>query len=211
MWQPRVGMAWDRLGDGKSVVRANFGIFSARQNMLTQVGSVTTNGLQQQTIFLADRSAPSVRRADARLAWRRDAGAGSPAAGSRTFPACACSTATTRTRASTRSTSRTSRSSCHRGPVTRTSSSTKGTNLSRFLNYNRSGPVCCDVSTTSGGTGNVYTYTGRAAVGSATRRGHGRDEPRPLALQGTDTRRPQAPLATLSARGQLRPGEGRRR
>ena len=32
---------------------------------------------------------------------------------------------------------------------------TKGTNLSRFLNYNRSGPVCCDVSTANGGTGNV--------------------------------------------------------
>ena len=61
MWQPRVGVAWDRQNDGKSVVRANFGIFSARQNMLTQVGSVTTNGLQQQTIFLQtdllDRSA----------------------------------------------------------------------------------------------------------------------------------------------------------
>jgi hypothetical protein len=51
MWQPRVGMAWDVRGDGQSVLRASWGIYYARQNMLSQVGSVTTNGLQQQTIF----------------------------------------------------------------------------------------------------------------------------------------------------------------
>ena len=33
------------------MLRASAGIYSARQNMLTQVGSVTTNGLQQQTLF----------------------------------------------------------------------------------------------------------------------------------------------------------------
>ncbi len=52
MIQPRFGMAWDTNGDGKSVVRASAGIYSARQNMLSQVGSVTTNGLQQQSIFM---------------------------------------------------------------------------------------------------------------------------------------------------------------
>lgn len=52
MIQPRLGMAWDTNGDGKSVVRASAGVYSARQNMLSQVGSVTTNGLQQQTIFM---------------------------------------------------------------------------------------------------------------------------------------------------------------
>jgi len=50
-FQPRLGMAWDVKGNQKSVLRANAGIYYARQNMLTQVGSVTTNGLQQQTIF----------------------------------------------------------------------------------------------------------------------------------------------------------------
>ncbi len=50
MWQPRIGFAWDLFSDGKSVLRAHWGIFNARQNMLTQVGSVTTNGLQQQTL-----------------------------------------------------------------------------------------------------------------------------------------------------------------
>jgi hypothetical protein len=52
-FQPRLGLAWDVRGNGKSVLRANGGIYYARQNMLTQVGSVTTNGIQQQTLFFA--------------------------------------------------------------------------------------------------------------------------------------------------------------
>ena len=52
MIQPRFGMAWDVGGDGESVMRASAGVYSARQNMLSQVGSVTTNGLQQQSIFV---------------------------------------------------------------------------------------------------------------------------------------------------------------
>ncbi len=52
MFQPRIGFAWDVAKNGKSVLRANAGIYNARQNMLTQVGSITTNGVQQQTIFL---------------------------------------------------------------------------------------------------------------------------------------------------------------
>ena len=51
MFQPRVGATWDVRGDGRSAVRASAGVYYARQNMLSQVGSVTTNGLQQQTIF----------------------------------------------------------------------------------------------------------------------------------------------------------------
>ncbi len=50
-FQPRVGFAWDLLSNARSVLRGNFGIYNARQNMLTQVGSITTNGVQQQTIF----------------------------------------------------------------------------------------------------------------------------------------------------------------
>jgi len=51
-FQPRLGFAWDLSKAGKSVLRANAGIYYARQNMLSQVGSITTNGVQQQTIFL---------------------------------------------------------------------------------------------------------------------------------------------------------------
>jgi hypothetical protein len=49
-FQPRIGFAWDIKGNGKSALRASWGIFNARQNMLTQVGAITTNGVQQQTI-----------------------------------------------------------------------------------------------------------------------------------------------------------------
>ena len=50
MFQPRIGFAWDVAKNSKSVLRANAGIYNARQNMLTQVGSITTNGVQQSTI-----------------------------------------------------------------------------------------------------------------------------------------------------------------
>lgn len=53
MFQPRIGFAWDVAGNQKSVLRGNFGIYNARQNMLSQVGSITTNGVQQQTIFVS--------------------------------------------------------------------------------------------------------------------------------------------------------------
>jgi Carboxypeptidase regulatory-like domain/TonB-dependent Receptor Plug Domain len=49
-FQPRVGVAWDIRGNGKSALRASYGIYNARQNMLTQVGAITTNGVQQQSI-----------------------------------------------------------------------------------------------------------------------------------------------------------------
>jgi hypothetical protein len=52
MWQPRGGATWDVRGNGRSVLRTSAGIYFARQNMLSQVGSVTTNGVQQQMLFV---------------------------------------------------------------------------------------------------------------------------------------------------------------
>ena len=49
-FQPRFGFSWDIAGTGRSVLRGSAGIFNARQNMLTQVGAITTNGVQQQSV-----------------------------------------------------------------------------------------------------------------------------------------------------------------
>ena len=54
MFQPRIGFAWDVRNNQKSVVRASWGIYNAQQNMLTQVGAITTNGVQQQELFAGD-------------------------------------------------------------------------------------------------------------------------------------------------------------
>src|SRR5712672_1771852 len=49
-FQPRIGFAWDIRGNGKSALRASWRIFNASQQTLTQVGPITTNGVQQQEI-----------------------------------------------------------------------------------------------------------------------------------------------------------------
>jgi Carboxypeptidase regulatory-like domain/TonB-dependent Receptor Plug Domain len=54
MFQPRLGVAWDVRNNGKSLLRADWGIYNAQQNMLTEVGAITTNGVQQQTLFSGD-------------------------------------------------------------------------------------------------------------------------------------------------------------
>jgi len=56
-FQPRVGFAWDVLNNHKSLLRGSYGIFNGRQNMLSQVGSITTNGVQQSTIFASSANA----------------------------------------------------------------------------------------------------------------------------------------------------------
>ena len=59
MFQPRLGFAWDILNNKKSVLRGSWGIYNARQNMLTQVGAITTNGVQQQSIFADSTFGPA--------------------------------------------------------------------------------------------------------------------------------------------------------
>lgn len=54
MFQPRLGLAWDIHNNQKSLIRASYGIYNAFQNMLTQVGAITTNGVQQQEFFAGD-------------------------------------------------------------------------------------------------------------------------------------------------------------
>ena len=51
MWQPRLGMSWNPNGDGKSVLRANAGIFYGRVPGLSLASSRSTNGSRGQTIF----------------------------------------------------------------------------------------------------------------------------------------------------------------
>ncbi len=152
MWQPRVGAAWDVKRDGKSVIRANFGVFSARQNMLTQVGSVTTNGLQQQSIFVTSElhrlfAAPTP-------VWPGVVTPQAVAPGD--FPLFSGVRVFDRDYENPRIYS--ANLSYEQELIPDVAAYvdfiwTKGTNLSRFLNYNRSNPVCCDRDTaTSSGT-----------------------------------------------------------
>ncbi|MCM3876214.1 MAG: carboxypeptidase regulatory-like domain-containing protein [Thermoanaerobaculia bacterium] len=53
MWQPRLGITWDPASDGKTVVRANGGIFYARIPGLVVASVRSTNGSVGQNIFRA--------------------------------------------------------------------------------------------------------------------------------------------------------------
>jgi hypothetical protein len=156
MVQPRAGVAWDVRGQGKQVLRASAGIYSARQNMLSQVGSVTTNGVQQQTLF-------------ANTANLTAFGAPTP-----TWPALLTPTPVPAGQFPLFSGVRVFHKDYKNPRVYSYNVAyeqelvpdwagyvdftwTEGRNLTRFLNYNRSGPSCCDVGP---GTGNTYVYSG---------------------------------------------------
>ena len=155
MFQPRAGVAWDVKGNGRSVVRGSAGVYSARQNMLSQVGSVTTNGLQQQTLFantanLTAFGAPTP-------AWP---GLLTPApvpAGQ--FPLFSGVRVFHKDYKNPRVYSYNVAYEQELAPewagyVDFTWA--EGRNLTRFLNYNRTAPVCCNDGP---GTGNTHVYT----------------------------------------------------
>ncbi len=59
-FQPRLGLAWDADGDGRTVVRANAGSYVARIPMLVFAGHRTTNGAFQQLIFRSSAASPAL-------------------------------------------------------------------------------------------------------------------------------------------------------
>ncbi len=155
MWQPRVGLAWDVKGDARSVVRASWGVYYARQNMLSQVGTVTTNGLQQQTIFASTANmtsfgAPTPTWPGVFVPTALPDGQFPLFSGIRVFDRdyknphiFAYNVAYEQQLAADWS-----------GYVDFTWN--EGRNLTRFLDYNRRAPVCCDVGPNSG---NHFTYS----------------------------------------------------
>ena len=185
MFQPRVGVAWDVRGNGRSVVRGQ------RRRLLrapehAEPGRLghdqrpaAADDLREHralTAFGAPTPAwPGVLTPDA----------ASPAGSSRCSPASACSIATTRTRASTPFNVGYEQELVPdvAGYVDFTLA--EGRDLTRFLNYNRSGPSCCDAGPD---TGNTYVYSG-TPVRAAARRGDGDHQPRQVALSRRDARR----------------------
>jgi len=154
MWQPRVAVAWDVRGDGRSVVRLSSGVYFARQNMLSQVGTVTTNGVQQQTIALGTFATgfatmpvwPGVVSPTPLPPGQFPAGSGI-----RVFdknyvnPSVYSYNAAYEQQLAANVV----------GYVDVTWN--EGRHLTRFLNYNRSGPSCCDQGPN---TGDHFAYSG---------------------------------------------------
>jgi hypothetical protein len=155
MWQPRVGVAWDVKGNGKSLLRASFGVYYARQNMLSQVGSVTTNGLQQQTIF---SQTAIIAGGGTAPVWPNVITPAPLPEGQ--FPLFSGVRVFDRDYKNPHIFAYNVAYEQELAPNLVGYADfiwNEGHDLTRFLNFNRSGPVCCDLGP---GTGNVYTYTG---------------------------------------------------
>jgi hypothetical protein len=157
MWQPRFGMTWDPTGTGRSVVRGSAGVYAARQNILSQVGSVTTNGLQQQTIFT---SSDLARQFGVPMpVWP---GVLTPVPlPPGTFPDFSGIRVYDKDYKNPRTYAFNVGYEQQVGPQLAAYADfthARGRELTRFLNYNRSGTAtCCDVGP---GTGNTYVYSG---------------------------------------------------
>ncbi len=157
MFQPRGGVAWDLKSDGRSVLRASAGIYSARQNMLSQVGSVTTNGLQQQTLFANTANFTSFGAPTP--AWPGVLTPAPVAPGE--FPLFSGVRVFHRDYKNPRIYTYNVGYEQEFAPDWSGYADftwAEGTNLTRFLDFNRANPVCCDVSTVTQ-TGNRFVYT----------------------------------------------------
>ena len=157
MFQPRAGVTWDVRGNGKSAVRASAGVYHARQNMLSQVGSVTTNGLQQQTIFASTENLNAFGAPTP--AWPGVIVPTPVAAGE--FPLFSGVRVFHRDYKNPRIYSfnigyEQALTDDFAGYLDVTFA--EGRDLTRFLNFNRTNPVCC---ADGPGTGNAYSYTPR--------------------------------------------------
>jgi hypothetical protein len=155
MWQPRVGVAWDVHGNGRSLVRASWGVYFARQNMLSQVGTITTNGLQQQTIFFDSSIIASGAPGPV---WPNVVSPEPLPEGE--FPLFSGVRVFDRDYKNPRIFAYNLAYEQQLAPDWAAYVDfiwNEGDNLTRFLNFNRSGPVCCDLGPD---TGNVFTYTG---------------------------------------------------
>ena len=156
MFQPRFGTAWDVTGTGRSVVRGSAGVYSARQNMLSQVGSVTTNGLQQQSLFVNTGQLTAFGATTP--TWPGLLTPASVPAGQ--FPLFSGVRVFDKDYKNPRIYAYNVAYEQELAPewagyVDFTWA--EGRNLTRFLNYNRSGPSCCDLGP---GTGNTHVYAG---------------------------------------------------
>ena len=157
MFQPRGGFAWNITGTGTSVLRANAGIYSARQNILSQVGSVTTNGLQQQTIFASTANLLSFGAPTP--GWPGVVTPTSLPAGQ--FPLFTGVRVFDRDYSNPRIYSLNIGYEQELAPLVAAYADftyNEARDLTRFLNYNRMSGVCCDQGPN---TGNTYTYTPR--------------------------------------------------
>ena len=156
MLQPRAGIAWDINNAGKQVVRASYGVYAARQNMLSQVGSVTTNGVQQQTLFVNTELLNAFGATTP--VWPNLLQVPPVAAGQ--FPLFSGVRVFHKDYENPRVYAfnlayEHELMPDFAGYVDFTWN--EGRQLTRFLNYNRSGPSCCD---SGPGTGNTYVYSG---------------------------------------------------
>ena len=181
MWQPRVGVAWDVKGDGKSVVRASCGrLLRAPEH--AEPGRIG----HDQRPAAADASSPAPPTCCSfgapTPAWPgvRDADAGAGRAVPALQRRARVRPATTRTRASMPSTSPTSSELMPDLAGYVDFIWNEGRNLTRFLNYNRSGPVVLR----SGPGHRQHLRLQRHAVGAAARRGDGDQQPRQSRYRG---------------------------